>query len=73
MYLLNSDGISIAYSSLLCRTTFIVAIIEKEKLSNLKESLFYVTYFPLQFVEHFRDAGEHSKHQQYVFFDRYII
>ena len=26
--------ISIAYSSLLCKTTFIVAIIEKEKLSN---------------------------------------
>ena len=66
MYLLNSDGISIAYSSLLCRTTFIVAIIEKEN-SLIKESLFYVTYFLLQFVGHFQDAGEHSKHQQYVF------
>lgn len=70
MYLLNSDGISNSYSSLLCRTTFIVTIIEKEKLSNLKESLFYITYFPLQFVEHFQDVEEHNKHQRYVFFDR---
>ena len=53
MYLLNSDGISIAYSSLLCRTTFIVAIIEKEN-SLIKESLFYVTYFLLQFVDTFK-------------------
>lgn len=53
MYLLNSDGISIVNSSLFCRTTFIVTIIEK-KNSLIKESLFYATYFPLQFVDTFK-------------------
>ena len=40
---------------------------KKKNSLILKESLFCVTYFPPQFVEHFQDAGEHSKHRQYVF------
>ncbi|CJW04458.1 Uncharacterised protein [Streptococcus pneumoniae] len=45
----------------------------KKKNSLNKESLFSVTYFPLQFVGHFQDVGERSKRRQYVFFDQYII